>query len=261
MNNQLKLCTVVCLLAFFSACQKVEIQKKVANRAIVHSFLLPNQKIQMQVSRELAFGQENSNVDINNLSIQLSSEDETETMDFSDAGRYTSKNIVARENKIYQFSFQYNGLRVSSTTTVPSKPVNFTIKPLTLKTSSSNDADTKTKLKWSNPESDYYYVSIKNIEANPTPIASTTGSNSGKSSKNVESLVSQGFSEEISLKYFNYYGTHQIILFHIQPDYAVYYKDYSSTSSTVTAPPSNISNGLGIFTGINADTVLVQVQK
>jgi hypothetical protein len=58
---------------------------------------------------------------------------------------------------------------------------------------------------------------------------------------------------------FEYLGTHRIILYRILPDYSALYDVNSNSSQNLTSPDSDIENGLGIFTGINADTLWVEV--
>lgn len=58
---------------------------------------------------------------------------------------------------------------------------------------------------------------------------------------------------------FSYYGNHRIILFHINPDLASLYEESKNTSQNITNPPTEIKHAFGIFTGINADTLNVNV--
>jgi hypothetical protein len=52
-----------------------------------------------------------------------------------------------------------------------------------------------------------------------------------------------------------------LILYHLNADYAALYNDTGNSSQNLTNPTTNIENGLGIFTGINADTLLLNVIK
>lgn len=58
---------------------------------------------------------------------------------------------------------------------------------------------------------------------------------------------------------FSYYGTHQIILFKLNSEYAALYENSGTTSQSLTVPPTSIVNGYGIFTGINSDTLYIEV--
>jgi hypothetical protein len=66
---------------------------------------------------------------------------------------------------------------------------------------------------------------------------------------------------EIQFMNFQYLGKHRLILYHLNADYSELYKDNGNSSQNLTNPITNIENGLGIFTGLNADTLLLNVIK
>jgi len=49
------------------------------------------------------------------------------------------------------------------------------------------------------------------------------------------------------------------VLYHLNPEYAALYKFSGNTSLNIREPTTNIENALGIFTGINADTLKIYV--
>ncbi len=69
----------------------------------------------------------------------------------------------------------------------------------------------------------------------------------------------QGDEQELSPRSFTYFGRHRVVLYRLNPEYAALYEDLENSSLGLTPPPSNIQNGLGIFTGINADTLYINV--
>jgi len=54
---------------------------------------------------------------------------------------------------------------------------------------------------------------------------------------------------------------HRIILFHVLPDYASLYDEKISSSQNLTNPSTSITNGYGIFTGLNSDTLYIRVNE
>jgi hypothetical protein len=54
---------------------------------------------------------------------------------------------------------------------------------------------------------------------------------------------------------------HNVILMHVNPDYAALYRSSGSTSQNISTPPTSITNGLGVFTGVNADTLKFEVKQ
>jgi hypothetical protein len=60
---------------------------------------------------------------------------------------------------------------------------------------------------------------------------------------------------------FQYFGTHRLILYHVLPDYASLYDDKTASSQNLTNPSTSIINGSGIFTGLNADTLYLELEE
>jgi hypothetical protein len=115
------------------------------------------------------------------------------------------------------------------------------------------------KTNWSNPENDYYLVVVENTEENPAVINDFGGNN--PPARLFRNEPTQTNSYDIRAQQFQYYGKHRIILFHINPEYSSLYKDSGTTSQNITTPPTNVTNGLGIFTAIHSDTLFLDVIK
>jgi len=57
------------------------------------------------------------------------------------------------------------------------------------------------------------------------------------------------------------FGTYQIIVFRVNTEYAALFDSSVGSSLSLEEPPSNIVNGLGIFTGLSSDTLYLEVTK
>ena len=55
------------------------------------------------------------------------------------------------------------------------------------------------------------------------------------------------------------FGDHRVIVYRVNPEYAALYESASNSSLNISEPPTNINNGLGIFTGISSDTLFFKV--
>lgn len=66
-------------------------------------------------------------------------------------------------------------------------------------------------------------------------------------------------SSALNSREFSYFGTHRVVLFHLNVDYASLYDDASTSSLNLTNPTTSIENGYGIFTGISTDTLYIDV--
>lgn len=52
-----------------------------------------------------------------------------------------------------------------------------------------------------------------------------------------------------------------IILYHVLPDYASLYEENTTSSKNLTNPSTSITNGYGIFTGLNSDTLYIDAEE
>ena len=103
----------------------------------------------------------------------------------------------------------------------------------------------------------YSLVVVKNIETNPERI------NLGVSEPVIIFRTNpiQTNTYPVRARLFQYYGRHRIILYKINAEYAALYQDNGRSSLNIKTPFTNVINGLGIFTGINSDTVMLRIKK
>ncbi|RLD82470.1 MAG: hypothetical protein DRJ10_05030, partial [Bacteroidetes bacterium] len=58
-----------------------------------------------------------------------------------------------------------------------------------------------------------------------------------------------------------FFGNYRLILYKVNQEYVNLYENISQSTLNLTEPLTNIDNGLGIFTGINSDTLSLQVRE
>jgi len=257
-----KIAILLLATAFFGSCEKVEEQKNNSDKVVIEGYLIANQKISIKVSKEIAYKSDDTTEQpIEGLQILLSNDDQSETMIDNGSGEYTSSTLIAKADQNYSILLDYKGTTVSASTTIPEKPVDFTASAKSIYIEQFNSGSSEPpsfpepiSLEWSNPDLRYYLVVLKNTETNPTPIFDTTVYDLNKVFRNKPSRTDN---YELNTRNFNYYGNHYVILFNLNPEYASLYEDNGSSSLNLTTPPSNINGGLGIFTGINSDTLTV----
>ncbi len=151
-------------------------------------------------------------------------------------------------------------------TAVPSKPVNYTQSVTRiLVPQQSNDHNgpqgvlpDPVLLEWNNSDASYYFVVIENMEINPSSI--TLGATATDlTAKSFRTSPTNSGSVGIRPLDFQYYGMHRLILFHVLPDYATLYAQGGNSSQNLANPSTAITNGYGIFTGLNSDTLFINV--
>lgn len=120
-------------------------------------------------------------------------------------------------------------------------------------------------IRWSNEAEDYHFLVIEPSDTtNTEPLFNDDiPSNVGTFFDNFR-LVSEPSRDStytvVGLSLQNY-GSYRAILYRINQEYADLYADQLQDSRNLNEPPTNVENGLGIFTGISSDTVLFEISK
>jgi len=250
-------------------CVKDENSSYFEDVPVIEGYLLANDIINLKISRQVPFleGVEYSNEDINSLNIKVSNNNNIYSLSPIGDGRYVDSTLTIEDGKKYDLNFIFNDKEVSASTIIPDKPLNLSqsvsemiirrVNPLNGLGAGFGDLPDPVEISWSNPDSSNYIVVVENIEENPEPILI------GDQPPPVLFLnrPTQGSTHEIPFRSFSYYGTHRIILYHINPDYALLYEDQETSSQNFSTPISGINNGFGIFTGMSSDELLLEIKS
>ena len=118
-------------------------------------------------------------------------------------------------------------------------------------------------LTWENPQGESFFVQIENIESNPSTIRPDPPDDfPHKGGGFVFQMVTRptsGESYSITPMDLTHYGTHRIIFYRVNEEYANLYQSLDQDSRELNEPFSNVKNGLGIFTAFNSDTLYFEV--
>jgi hypothetical protein len=87
------------------------------------------------------------------------------------------------------------------------------------------------------------------------------GGGNANAARQFRSSPAQNNSTELAGPNFGYYGRYDVILYRINAEYASLYSENGSSSINLSQPYTNVNNGLGIFTGLAADTLRITVTK
>ncbi|OFX26941.1 MAG: hypothetical protein A2033_05585 [Bacteroidetes bacterium GWA2_31_9] len=270
MQARISIIVFLSVIILVSSCEKEEVSE-FTDTPIIESYLQPGDYLNIKVSRQIPFSSEvsYSSDDIDNLNVQVTINDITHTLQPLGNGNYIDSSLIVSENDNYNLSFQFNSKNVTAYTYVPGKPTNVTqsatqITIERIDTSSGFPSGGLTmpdpiEITWSNPDNSYYLIVVENIEATLDPIRDF-GDNAPPGNF-FRKQPSNNSSEEIRSMEFQYYGTHRIIIYHVLPDYAALYNQSSTSSQNLSNPSTSITNGYGIFTGLNSDTLIIDVKK
>ncbi len=175
-------------------------------------------------------------------------------------GTYTysdSSFLVA--GRTYTLTFNYQSRQVLAKTVMPFKPTHFATQHDSVHYAHSSTPsvkiDTLNKFTWDNPDSLNHVLVFDNIDDSFFPV-------NGGFVRNGASNIFSINTERKSVYYvannsFPYYGHYQVVLLSVNQEYIDLMKSNAlgSNSQNLLNIPTNVNNGLGIFTAMQSDTL------
>ncbi len=264
--------TIFFILALFTSCVERD-NSEFTDFPIIESYLKPGYCLSLTVSRQIPFS---SNVkyasdDINNLTITVTNNDVDHILVPLGSGVYVDSSLIIADGERYDLSFNYNSMVVSAYTEVPSKPVNYEQSDNEISVMRMDSTWTPVgggmfempdplELSWNNDDDSYYILVVENMEETLDPVRDF-GDDEEIPMGRFRKSPTTASGVRMMPQEFEYFGTHRLILFHVLPDYASLYDKNSTSSQNLTNPSTSIVNGYGIFTGLNADTLYLEVEE
>lgn len=240
---------------------------------VVEGYLYADNPVELKISRKSPFADDLNldPADLDELDIRIKTGNQSYSLISQGDGVYRIGNdgLQIKVGETYQLEFEFQGKTVSAETKVLAKPEGFSqdatsiaIPQISFPPSGSMNFPDPVKFSWSNPDLTYYLLVVENTETDPDPIFDLSMFGGGDlPSRLFRVEPTQNNSFEINSRQFQYYGQHRVILYHINPEYALLYQDSGDNSQNLKSPPTNVKNGLGIFTAISSDTLYLNVTQ
>lgn len=255
----------------FLACEKQSTEVIESKTTVVKGYLHAGKTIDsLKITQSLSYAIGDNIIALDDLVVNISNSSNQYTLSSIGNGMYQNTELIIENNKNYRLEIERDGAVISAETYIPNKKeaqisltevelpkieLNATIG---IPTGSFNAVE----ITWDNNEGDYYYISIRNIEINPEYVNENDAAN-GRQSR--FSIISEpqisNFYAIFPRREFSHYGTHQIIVYRVNPEYAALYDSSGNSTLSLEEPPTNIENGFGIFTGASSDTLYLEVVK
>lgn len=254
------------MLLFLTACEKTGLNTSSdsTNRAVVESYLQPGLQPVVHIKKQILYGStDSSQLPILGLVVTIENVEtgEKHPLTPTDSSAYVANGWQVESGKTYRLAFGHEGKTIEAVTDIPSKPLQFmasagSIKPFVF--SFPPTFPDPIELTWEAAGGGYYLVVVETTEVNPELVNAGSGFTPPFSFRTEPEQVS---SYSLEGRSFQYYGTHRVILYHLNAEYAALYADSGNNSTNLTTPYTNVVGGLGIFTGINSDTIMIEVVK
>lgn len=265
------------LLLIINACTEESSVTLDTETAVVEAYLFAGQPTDsVRIIQSYSYVRENTDlITLNELDVQISDGQQSYDLEHSTEGIYQNPDFIPQSGATYVLTFDHNGETVRSETYVPQKqPISISKASVRLeKIRDINDLinsgfggnQDAIEVVWDNSEGDYYYVVIENIEDNPEFVNDLlaefqANGNARRFFQITEPEISDFYAIN-ALRDLTQFGTYRIIVYRVNPEYAALYETSGTSSVSIATPPSNIENGLGIFTGVSSDTVYLEVIK
>ncbi len=273
------------LASAFITCVEVNDAVNPGDKPIVEAYLAPGHTVSMKVSTEIPYTTDSAYAQpIEGLVISITGSDGTNyLLKEKENGVYESDTKLGEEGTIYSMQFLYRGRNISAETILPPKPTNFQMDSTVIHRVARDfsngfqpgsggfgpggfqqDFNSQISLSWNNPDNVYHFVAAQSLESNPVEITilpTNEGNFPQRPPRGFNNQPTQSDASSMRSQQFEYFGRYTIILYRLNPDYAALYENTSTTTQNIATPVSTIENGLGIFTGVNADTLILNVLR
>lgn len=117
---------------------------------------------------------------------------------------------------------------------------------------------------WDNPNNELHYVVIENAENNQESIFPDMMGKFGRAGKGAFRKITPPTREnfyQIEFGEIQYWGDYNVKVYRVNKEYADLYENLEQDSRDLNEPPTNIANGLGIFSAFNSQNAYFTVVK
>lgn len=254
-------------LFFFSSlilasCKKSE-RTDNSNKPVVIGYLVPGQPITVKVYEQKGLSDTATyGAPIGGLQLKISDGNKTVALSETSTGVYAYNDVTfLATGKTYSLQFTYNGTNVTASTVMPGKPTGFTTTKTLINlpagttfTPGEEDSIAVT-FRWKNLDSLNHVLVFKNEDSDPFKLKTQFNSQ-----PNFTINPKKAEYYDVHQRTLDYLGIYDVILFRVNQEYIdALTTNANTTSQKLTDPPTNVTNGYGIFTAMQADTIKVQV--
>jgi hypothetical protein len=260
------LAAAICLITLAS-CQKELITPITGdNTAVVESYLKAGDStLTVYISKIIPYSDDtvDAKIMIPGIDVYINGDKLTET----DTGTYVLNlaNQKVKGGTTYNLQFDYGGKTVTSQTIIPQAPADFAstsstiyVERVSSGTSGPPSMMDPVTLSWSNTDASYYYLMVNYLEETPDYINSNINHSGFEFVQGATPTQESTYS--LDQRVINCFGTYQLVLFKVNSEFNDVFTKNGTNSNNLVNPITNITNGFGVFTGMNSDTLYLEVK-
>jgi hypothetical protein len=186
---------------------------------------------------------------------------------------YTGTDLTIASGDTFRIEVTYNGTVVSGETVVPEPPRDVAISSSTLVVPDFTTPPTgggpplamdsaQVVISWTSPERALHYVVVRGPAAGSDPIFPENSGPGGPFSR--FRMITQPTADDyysVGMQTLRDLGRHEAMVYRVNKEYADLYENRTQDSRDLTEPPTNIRNGLGVFTAFTSRVVVFDVVR
>ncbi len=263
MRTMNRLFVLPCLLALAGGCSDDPFQVSDDELLVVRAFLYAGEPVEeVELTRTLALDSEEEPEAVSNARVYLlkggNSYELTPTSDAPGFYGYPGADLAVEVGDTFQLRVEWQDQVVLAETVVPSPPEELTLSSDVMEVPEWSGGfggggpggpgslmGDPLVVRWANPEGDYYFLTVDNLESDPEPLPFTDLFLNRPIRFTSQPVTSDSL--YVNLMTLTHYGSHEVVLYQVNEEYAELYQGRTQDSRDLNEPPSNIDGGLGVF--------------
>ncbi len=267
---------IIPLLFMINGCEESE-WVPAEDKVVIEAYLYTGESVDdIRITWMNSYASEDSIcLPVNNAEVIIINNDQVYELELfpGDSGYYYFPgNLPVISGEEYSLEVKVNQEEITASTIVPAKPPDAEISDniIYMKQIESfydmrgMEWPDPVDITWDNPEQEYYFFVIDNLEENPElilPFMEEEEFSSRKFKFSMTTKPTQLDFYQIQPRSLTYFGQHMIRFFRVNEEYARLYETIEQDSRELNEPYTNINNGLGIFTAFACDSLYLEVKK
>ena len=262
------------------SCEEENLNNIAENQFVVEAFLFagePIDDIRIKSTFPLA-DQEDTSVPINDAEVTIIKDGQRYDLEATGNDgyyHYSGTDVTIETNDIFQLEVNHNGITATAETIVPTPTTGLTLSKDTVFVpalpfnqgqeavrmvigdfirTSSIDAS------WDNPDEEFYFMTVESIDPQDDPIFPDAVTDALQRFRFVSEPTDDNILTFLSGTLVSF-GTYEVKVYHINKEYADLYENREQDSRDLNEPPSNVTNGLGVFSAFNSQKAFFELAR